>query len=71
MSLTREDVLRELELLPVWQLRAPAIVKVEQAEVPQAIEQETAQNQAQIRLIESDDSNYLFILLPTQNIFSC
>ena len=67
MSLTREDVLRELELLPVWQLRAPAIVKVEQAEVPQAIEQETAQNQAQIRLIESDDSNYLFILLPSQN----
>jgi uracil-DNA glycosylase len=26
MSFTREDVLRELELLPVWQLRAPLLV---------------------------------------------
>lgn len=25
MSMTREDVLRELELLPVWRLRAPAL----------------------------------------------
>ena len=32
MNMTREDVLRELELLPVWQLRAPATRKVEVAQ---------------------------------------
>ena len=29
MGMTREDVLRELELLPVWQLRVPAVSPVE------------------------------------------
>ena len=32
MNMSREDVLRELELLPVWQLRLPAAPKVEVAQ---------------------------------------
>ena len=67
MILTREDVLRELELLPVWQLRSPAIVKVEQAEVAQAIEQASTKSSPQLRVIVSENDSYLFILLPSQN----
>ena len=33
MGMTREDVLRELELLPVWRLRVPAISTVEVVQV--------------------------------------
>lgn len=33
MSMTREDVLRELELLPVWQLRAPVAPQTDVAQV--------------------------------------
>lgn len=32
MSLTREDMLRELELLPVWKLRAPQVIATAEAE---------------------------------------
>jgi uracil-DNA glycosylase family 4 len=40
MALTREDVLKELELLPVWKLR-------EQAPIKQPVEQQTIQQAAQ------------------------
>jgi len=42
MTLTREDVLRELDLLPVWQLRQamPIAEVVDMPETKQAIENE-------------------------------
>ena len=71
--MTREDVLRELELLPVWQLRAPvaSLVKVPQkvaeaktqakkdeiAETPQTVTTETSHF-----VLVSDDKNWAFVL---------
>jgi uracil-DNA glycosylase len=63
--MNREDVLRELELLPVWKLRAPAHAKpqlVEAAPV-QVIEQMQAPSeQAAFNLTISTDKNWAFIL---------
>ncbi len=70
--MNREDVLRELELLPVWQLRAPASISapivapmpvIEQASVPV----ETQAPQTTLRIIVSDDANYLFLLAALQS----
>ncbi|MFM9836209.1 MAG: uracil-DNA glycosylase family protein [Methylophilaceae bacterium] len=61
MSLTREDMLRELELLPTWQLRKPT-VKLK-PEPMQIVEMVDAQAKPQnLRIIVSDDTNYLFLL---------
>lgn len=73
MMMTREDVLRELELLPVWQMRAPvaSLVKVPQkvaqakaeakkdevAEKPQTVTTETSHF-----VLVSDDKNWAFVL---------
>lgn len=79
MTMTREDVLRELELLPVWQLRTP--VTPTQAKVAQATEL-TQQVEAQevtapvsapevqqtLRLLVSEDASYLFLLAPPQSV---
>jgi uracil-DNA glycosylase len=55
MSLTREDILRELELLPVWKLRAPVAIARPMPTLAQA--------QAKtLRIIVSDDTDYLFLL---------
>jgi len=45
MNFTREDVLRELELLPVWKLRVPLTIEV-QPEVKTIVNTE---NQAEIK----------------------
>ena len=67
--MTREDILRELELLPVWQLRAPIVIKNEQAHAPQTVAPEAVEKTSspQFRMIDSDDAHYLFVLSPTQN----
>jgi uracil-DNA glycosylase len=75
MSFTREDVLRELELLPVWQLRAPLPSPEKLAEnvtakitesTPKSVEiaeitavVETSQNTFEMHI--SDDKSWLFI----------
>jgi hypothetical protein len=67
--MNRDDVLRELELLPVWQLRAsPKIVKADIAEQPlqQAIEIapiiETATEAESLELHISADKKWIFAL---------
>lgn len=55
MSLSREDVLRELELLPVWQLRAPALR-------PAPVTPEAPTPPMALRMILSDDANYIFLV---------
>ena len=61
MSLSREDVLRELELLPVWQLRSPAPNISPSPELaPEPIA--TPSPQTNLRLIVSEDAHYLFVL---------
>ena len=69
MTMTREDMLRELELLPVWRLRAPVVTKNEQVQTPQTVAPATIEKASapQFRMIVSDDANYLFVLSPTQN----
>lgn len=76
--MTREDALRELELLPVWQLRAPVTptqAKVlqateltpQQVEVPEIATPDNAPVvQQTLRLLESEDASYLFLLAPLQ-----
>jgi hypothetical protein len=75
--MSREDVLRELELLPVWQLRNPVVIEKKADSLPTAqhIEQESEGYQAEphapesvtFRLIASEDGQWLFALAPQQN----
>ena len=61
MNMTREDVLRELELLPVWKLRAPLKVSelpVEQA--PAIVEVATIETVSYECTI-SDDKKWVFV----------
>jgi uracil-DNA glycosylase len=68
MNLTREDMLRELELLPVWQQRNQR----PQAEVVEVAEKHVAEPETEplalntLRMLVSEDSNYLFLLAPMQ-----
>jgi uracil-DNA glycosylase len=70
LNFTREDVLRELELLPVWQLRAPVKpeVSISQAPISEApavaIEAETMPAIAEATLYlctTSDDKRWAFV----------
>jgi uracil-DNA glycosylase len=60
--MTREDVLRELELLPVWQLRTPLKVAEPIAEKAQIVEVaiEAATEKTSLELIISDDTRWIF-----------
>lgn len=69
--MTREDMLRELELLPVWQLRTPLPAKLEQedvkitAEIAKITPQTEALVIAEPRIfsyIASEDGLYLLVL---------
>jgi uracil-DNA glycosylase len=62
MSMTREDVLRELELLPVWQLRAPLKVAEPVIEIAPIAEVaiEIANANISLELIISDDKKWIF-----------
>jgi DNA polymerase len=63
MNMTREDVLRELELLPVWQLRAP--LKVAEPAIEKApmavVAIEAAKENTSLECIISDDKKWIFI----------
>jgi DNA polymerase len=62
MSMTREDVLRELELLPVWQLRAPLKVSepiTEKAQIVEAAIEAVTVNTS-LEFITSDDKKWFF-----------
>lgn len=61
--MTREDALRELELLPVWQLRAP--VAKPTSETPAPIP--TSAPPMALRMILSDDANYIFLVDALKN----
>ena len=73
MSFTREDVLRELELLPVWKLRTPLTKEFQQvakAEVKTTIKTETQIESLPVALEEntyhcsiSEDRKWAFIWL--------
>lgn len=59
MNFTREDVLRELELLPVWKLRTP-LSKENQPEVKQEVKSvENTETQALILPVDIVESEYL------------
>lgn len=71
--MTKEDILKELELLPVWQLRMPQ--PVPQQSAPDHVEQKVADSQAepaeaaiekvsepQFRMIASEDAAWVFVL---------
>lgn len=68
MSLTREDVLRELELLPVWQLRAAEVVNVSQKitadKAIEITEQPLALPVAETShyVLVSEDKNWAFVM---------
>jgi DNA polymerase len=59
MSLTREDLLRELELLPVWQLREPVVGKTPSVA---SVKSDIPTEPQPLRIILSDDNQYLFLL---------
>jgi DNA polymerase len=73
--MSREDILRELELLPVWQLRNPvAAPATELTQLEQAVIQETIGDEPEaeapsvsIRLMASEDGQWLFVLKPQQS----
>ncbi len=59
--MTREDVLRELELLPVWQLRAP--LKLAESVIEKAVNiapPEVVIKAVSLELIISDDKKWIF-----------
>jgi hypothetical protein len=67
--MTREDMMRELELLPVWKLRAPLtqpVANLLQAEAPTSLVTDLPVTDiVQVPLyctIESEDGSYLFVL---------
>lgn len=63
--MNREDVLRELELLPVWRLKAPAQAKPQPVEAAptQVIQPAQAHNvETVFNLTVSSDKNWAFIL---------
>jgi len=73
--MSREDILRELELLPVWQLRNP--VAAPETELMQSSEQlvnqqttsdeqEAEVTSVKVRLIVSEDGQWLFVLKAQQ-----
>jgi uracil-DNA glycosylase len=70
MNFTREDVLRELELLPVWKLRQPLAQKVVEAALKpievapvETLEIElTATKELNLEVIASADKNWVFVL---------
>ena len=76
MSMTREDVLRELELLPVWRLRAPNASPVELTQKLVEVQKNTKVKVAEIiekpqllpvteasyYLLVSDDKKWAFVL---------
>jgi uracil-DNA glycosylase len=61
--MNREDVLRELELLPVWQLRAPLKVAETAIEKTPIVEVtvEVATENTSLELVISDDKKWCFI----------
>ena len=63
MGMTREDVLRELELLPVWQLRVPTVSPVE---IVQKITEaqkiaEATVTETSYYVVVSDDKKWAFV----------
>ena len=76
MSMTRDDVLRELELLPVWRLRAPNVSPVDLAQKPVKTQKNTEVKVAEsiekphllpvteksVYLLVSDDKKWAFVL---------
>jgi uracil-DNA glycosylase len=72
MNPTREDVLRELELMPVWKLRAPLKVaepvaeKALIVEVAAEVAVEATKENTSLELIISDDKKWIFICPETR-----
>ena len=72
MNPSREDALRELELLPVWKLRAPLKVaepvteKTLMVEVAAEVAIETTAENTSLELIISDDKKWVFICPETR-----
>ena len=64
MSMTREDVLRELELLPVWQLRVPTVSPVEVVQKNTEVQKiaEAADTEISYYVVVSDDKKWAFVL---------
>jgi len=61
MNITREDVLRELELLPVWKLRAPLkVAELSVEQVPVIVEVAIAETTSYECTI-SDDKKWVFV----------
>jgi DNA polymerase len=72
--MTREDLLRELELLPIWQLHKPVSGDVSVAAASSAANTESEADtnalvtlQQSFRLISSADDEWLFLLSPASD----
>ena len=65
MSMTREDMLRELELLPVWQLRVPTVSPVEVVQKNTEVQKiaEVTVAETSYYVVVSDDKKWAFVLL--------
>jgi DNA polymerase len=71
--MTREDVLRELELLPVWQLRAPMPVQAVVAEDTVALEVLDAEIQSDVEPMSvpaSNDQEVTIATAPTVQVIT-
>jgi uracil-DNA glycosylase len=64
--MNREDILRELELLPVWQLRTPKIeAPMPEVETPKQANTPVVAEPAKVfRCVVSQDAQWLFVLSP-------
>ena len=64
MGMTREDVLRELELLPVWQLRVPIVSPVEIVQKITEVQKiaEATVAETSYYVVVSDDKKWAFVL---------
>ena len=67
MSMTREDVLRELELLPTWQMRVPAVSPVEIVQNISEFQKiaEVTVPETSYYVVVSDDKKWAFVLSQT------
>ena len=64
MGMTREDMLRELELLPVWQLRVPTVSPVEIVQKNTEVQKiaESIVTEISYYVVVSDDKKWAFVL---------
>lgn len=64
MSLTREDMLRELELLPMWRLRHPPAVEVQEIEQAAVVEQVAPEKAIEVQPVDTTAETTALPIVP-------